>query len=65
MNDNTWVLVRYSGLDQPVVTGYLGYVQAMTKQRWEHHSRTFSPSWEVIAEGTEEEMMALEKVNRS
>lgn len=67
MSDNTWVLVRYTAPQfGPAPAGRLGFVQAVSRKKWDEVSVKFSQrDWGVIAEGTEEEMMALEKINRS
>lgn len=67
MSDNTWVLVRYNSWPGgPNPTGRLGFVQAISRRKWDEVSNKFTQrDWGVIAEGTEEEMMALEKINRS
>lgn len=59
MSDNTWVLVAYTVGDVPK---FAGVGQAMSKAHWNTVRNVFSEAWECVAEGTEEEMMALEKL---
>jgi hypothetical protein len=63
MNDEVWVLASYSG-DVIEPGSLLNYTQAMSKQRWGKMGTKYfnAAAWQVIAEGTEEEMKALEKL---
>lgn len=54
-----WVLVVYTADNVPTFTG-VG--QAMSKERWNTVRKAFTDAWEAVAEGTEEEMKALEKL---
>lgn len=62
-NDNTWVLVNYSG-DVIEPGSLLNYTQAMSKQRWDKMRTKYfnAAAWRVIAEGTRAEMEALQKL---
>lgn len=60
--DEPWVLLRYIGPHAQQRAA----VQALQRSRWDYLTRVYSndifKAWELIAEGTQEEMQAFEKL---
>lgn len=58
--ESDWVLVRYVGEQE----SRLGMVQALPRTKWDYLMKQYSKIvprvWQVIAEGTQQEMEAFE-----